>query len=399
VSAAPTPRDAEQKRAARARPVALALGVGGLIAWVIGSVFEPRQAYFSWLAAYGYGVSLSLGAMLTVMVSHATGAKWFLVLRRLAETVAATMPLFVLLFVPLLFGLSELYPWVRMGALEPAARAALGHKSVYLNVPFFVVRAALYLGSWSACGVLLWRWSVLQDAHPRDPGLTWKLRVLSAVALPALGFTITFAAFDWFMSLTPEWVSTIFGVYYFAGSFLAALALVGTLAFGLQQRGYLTDEVAVSHYHALGKLMLTFVIFWAYMAYAQYFIIWIADVPDEVAWYVPRSRGSWGWVSVLIVVGHFALPFLALLSWQFKRRAASLVAVCVWLLAMHYIDVYWLVLPALHVNRLAPSWLDLAALLAVAGCGTAYGCWLAQGRAALPVGDPEIETSLEYMTR
>jgi len=206
-------------------------------------------------------------------------------------------------------------------------------------------------------------------------------KAASAAGLPLAGLGLTFAAFDWLMSLTPAWFSTIYGVYYFAGGFLGALGMVALLAYRGKER-----EAAREQYHSLGKLLLTFVLFWAYVAYSQLLIVWIADLPKEVTWYLPRLRGSWGAVGLVLLGGQFAIPFLLLLFRRFNSQARALGYLGAWLLLMHYLDVYWLVMPVLHPAGVHFGWLDLSAALTVVGLGVAYGSRLsADALAVAPV--------------
>lgn len=374
----------------------LGVGLAGVLLCGVGLVTRPRDAFFSYLAAFAYGLSLALGALILVMIGHVTAARWFVVLRRLAESIAATLPAFALLFLPLLLGLQELYPWVPpLEGVEPAVREKILKKGAYLNVPAFLLRAALYFTVWTLLAELLRRWSARQDLEP-SPELVRRQRALSAGGLVAVALTLSFAAFDWLMALSPEWYSTIFGVYYFAGGFLGALALLAVVAFGSERAGLLSGLVATAHYQVLGKLLLTFVIFWAYIAFSQLLVIWIGNIPVEVSWYLPRTRGSWSALGAGLIAGHFALPFLLLLSREAKTRPAVLAGIGAWLLLMHYLDLYWLVFPARDPGGVRPHWLDLAALAAVLGLALAYGAWQFRGRAPVPVGDPDLEASLRY---
>jgi hypothetical protein len=345
---------------------ALAIGLAGLVLTGLGLLVDPRQAWMSYLAALATGLSLTLGALMLVAVTHLTGARWFDPLRLLALDIAGTLPLFAGLFLLLLPGLGTIYPWMHAPSLPNRA---------YLNVPFFAARAAVYFGIWTTVGALLRRWALERSPDAAlPPGA--RERALSAAALPALGLSLTFAAFDWLMSLAPRWFSTIYGVYWFAGGFLAALALVALLAFLAVRAAPDRGRIATRQWYALGALMLTFVVFWAYIAYCQYLIIWIGDVPAEVAWYLPRVRGSWGALALVLLFGQFVTPLLVLLFHAAKTNSRVLAAVSGWLLVMHYLDVYWLVLPELHPDALHPHWLDLTALGAVGGTATAYGAWL-----------------------
>ena len=198
------------------------------------------------------------------------------------------------------------------------------------------------------------------------------------------------------MSLSPTWVSTIFGVQIFAGGMLGALGLMGVLVGRAAQDGPLAGVVKPDHCSALGKMMFTFVIFWAYVSFAQLLIIWIADVPEEVIWYAPRLEGSWLWVGAAIAIGQFAIPFFLLLSYTRKRRASALVRVGAWLLVIHYLEVLWIVMPQLHPESAAPHWQDAAAAAMVLGLTAAFGSWRARDHAPVAIGDPDLESGLEY---
>jgi hypothetical protein len=358
----------------RAIGIGVVLGAIGLLLFGIGILLQPRQAYFSYLTAYVTGVSLMLGALLMVMISHLTGAAWFAPLRRTAEAIAATGPILAVLFLPLIAGLHLLYPWVPpLTGLAESTRESIQAKQSYLNQPFFLVRAGVYFAVWSAVGLLLRRWSIRRgpERSDRDDRLQ---RALSAGALPAVALTLTFAVFDWVMSLSPEWYSAIYGVYLFAGGFLAALALLAATA-PAAQRARLLGQVPIDTYHSLGKLLLTFVVFWLYIGFSQLLIIWIANVPAEVAWYLPRLRGSWALAAAFLLAGNFLIPFLLLLFRRVKRAPGVLAGIGVWLLAMHYLDVYWLVMPEIDAGGVRLHWLDLATLFGVFGTALAYGAW------------------------
>jgi uncharacterized membrane protein YpjA len=200
------------------------------------------------------------------------------------------------------------------------------------------------------------------------------------------------------MSLEPEWFSTIFGVYYFTGAALGFVAVLTLCSILLQRQGYLRGVVTISHYHALGKLLLVFVIFWGYIAFVQLLLIWIANVPREVEWFILRSHGSWAVGAALLIFGHFGISFFALLSWRVKRRLWSLAAVSAWVVVMHFVDVYWLIMPALHREGLDPHWLDLAALFGIGGVVVAYAVWRFRGTVVAPAGDPRYPASLEFYT-
>lgn len=379
--------------------IAVALGLAGLALSAFGLTVDARQAFFSYLTACLFGLSLALGALIFVMIGHVTQAGWFVVLRRLTETIAASLPLMALLFVPLIFGLEKIYPWVASSpsSLDARSLELIAHRRPYLNVPFFLGRAGLYFAVWIGVGALLRRWSLQEDEAP-DPALSARSRTLAAGAMPPVGLALAFASFDWIMSLTTKFASSIFGVYFFAGAFVAALALVAIVSTLSRRAGLLPPGVSASHDYALGRLLLTFVIFWAYIAFSQLVVIWLADLPEELGWVQTRLAGSWGSVGIFLLLGHLVLPLLLLLSYGLKRRAAALSAVATWLLFAHYVDVYWLVSPVLHETGARPHWLDLTTLLSVLGLGTAFTVWRLRGHALVPRNDPGLAASLRYQS-
>jgi hypothetical protein len=375
-------------------------GVVGLVLVAIGVAVEPRRALAAYVFGYATVFTIVIGALIQVMLSHVTGARWFTVLRRLTLNVTGAIPVLALLAIPFLAGVRVVYPWADPAALPPDARALLLRKAAWLNVPFFVARSVLYLGAWIAVA-----WSLRRAARAQDHALgdtavrvTRRLRTLSSVGLVVVALTLTFAAFDWLMSLEPTWYSTIYGVYVFAGGYLAALALVAVVGY-VASRGIAAEGGAVTseHFGALGQLLLTFVIFWAYIAFAQYLIIWIGDVPHDVSWYVVRSSDSWGVLGLIVGIGQFAIPFVLLLPRNLKRRPRFLAGLGGWLLAMHLLEVYWLVLPAINPAGVSVSWLDVAPLLMIGGFSLAAACWRARREPALPVGDPYLARALRYV--
>ncbi len=383
------------------RRALLAMAAGAVLL-VIGVFVAPAQAAFSYLAAYACLLALALGTLAFLLIVNAMNARWPVAVRRLCEHATATLPLFVPLFVPVALAARTLYPWTSPGDIADAAvRKIVVHRTAWLNLPFFVTRAAIYFAIWTAIAWRLRAWSLRQDRGEAPAALKLRMRVLSAAALPAFGLTLTFAAFDLTMSLTPDWYSSMYGVYFFAGGFIGAIAALTLLALGAE-RHHAADRFAplsTSHTYALGRLMLAFTIFWAYIAYFQFFLIWIANKPHEVTWYLPRMHGSWAAVSVLLVAGHFGLPFLLLLPYGIKRRRRPLRAIAMWILAMHFVDMYWLVLPSLHRDAFTPHFADLGALLFVGGAVVAFGAWLARGHALVPKGDPALAAALAYESR
>ena len=374
----------------------LGVGGGGFLLLALGLLLDPRQALASYLAAYATAVALALGALVLVMISHVLTAHWFLLLRRLAESVAGTLPLLAVLFLPLALDPGALYPWVPpLTRLAPHLRELVQEKHAYLNLPFFYARAAFYLLGWSALALLLRRGSLRQDNHA-DDRLAHRLRALGAFGLVFTAFTLSFAAFDWLMSLSPGWYSTIYGVYFFASGFLGALALLTLLAYLAEQAGVLDHLLAREHYAALGKMLLTFVVFWGYIAFSQILILWIGDIPLEITWLYPRLHTSWAALGIVLLLGLFAGPFLLLLLHDLKRRPRRLATLAAWIVLMVYLDLYWLVMPEIHPGGVAPHWLDVAAIAAVGGACLAFAAWRLRGHLPVPAGDPDFRAAVQY---
>ncbi len=372
----------------------IAATVAGALLLALGYALDPRQAMFSYLAAWTFAVSVAVGALFWIAIAHTTNATWMVVLRRRAEDLTSALPLLAVLFLPVLADLRSLYPWARPESdWDEELRRAVVPKEAYLNGPFFAGRAIFYLASWVVVAELLRRLSRASDDARAGDDVAGKQRAIAAVSLPVLSFTLTFAAFDWLMSLDPTWSSNIFGIYLFGGGFGAAVGLLCFVSFGLT--GSRIREATADLSHAMGRLLLTFVIFWAYIAFSQYLLIWIADLPDEVGWVRLRTTGTWGELAVSIAAVHFFLPFFALLSRDVKRRPRVVAWMGAWLVVAHYLDVYWVVLPELHA-AFRPHWLDLAALLFVGGASVLVSILRARRKPSMPLGDPRLHAGLHY---
>ena len=382
---------------ARLLRASLALAALGVVGLVIGAFLAPQQLFPSYLVAYAYALSVAIGALIFLMIGHAMNAGWPVVLRRLTEAIVGSLPILALLFIPLLFGLHVLYPWTRPEAIsDEAARHLVLAKHAYLNLPSFLVRTVVYLVVWVVVGELLRRWSLQRDADPHA-AVVRRLRAVSAGALPLVALTFSFAGFDWLMSLTPTWFSTMYPVYWFAGGFVAALALLTVLTFTAQRAGLL-PEISLAHYYALGRMLLAFVVFWAYASYFQLLLIWIANRPDEITFYIERVRGPWVFATVVLLVLQFGVPFFALLSYKLKHRPPLLAAVAACIFIAHYLDVHWLVIPQFRPS-LPYHWLDAAALLAVGGACVAFSLARLRGHALVPIHDPALPRAIRYESK
>ena len=325
-----------------------------------------QQALASYLFAYLVVLSVVLGAMLQVMIAHLSGARWFDGLRPMAMRIVAVMPLVATLAVPILVGAHALYPWADLARVPPDVRDVVARKHAWLNMPFFIARSVVYLVVWCAVAELLRR---RKDSDP-------SMRAICAVGVIIVGLTLTFASFDWVMSLEPSWYSTVYGVYVFAGGILASLALMAFLAYRNESQQHLTIDQNLPDSRAsererqkasLGKLMFTFAIFWAYIWFSQYLIIWIGNLPSEVSWYSSRTHTGWVALTIIAVLGQFVLPLLALIGYRSKRRERVLVFTGACILGAHVIDNFWLVMPSVFPTSFHVSWTDFVALALVGG--------------------------------
>ncbi len=371
------------------------VGLGGSLALgLLGSEEARHQLWHSWLVGALFVLSVALGALFFVLVHHSTQAGWSVVVRRIAENVMATLPFLALLFVPLVFfGLHDLFHWTH--ADEVAKDHLLQHKQPYLNETFFLIRTVACFAIWSALALWFGRLSRLQDATG-DHELTRRMRRASPPGLLLFALTVTFFAFDWLMSLDPHWYSTIFGLYFFAGSAVAFFAFLALAVIAGRRAGLLVEAVSAEHRQDIGKLLFGFVVFWAYMAFSQYLLIWYAYLPEETGFFAERLTGSWRTASVALALGHFVVPFFFLLPRAFKRSGMALAAASVWLLAMHLFDLYWLVMPNLHPTGMTPSLLDAAALIGCCGVFLAAFGLALKRQALVPLRDPRLPESLTF---
>jgi hypothetical protein len=372
------------------------IGLLGLAAAAVMATSSPegRTDFFhSYLANFMYFLSLALGGLFFVLISHLTRAGWNVTVRRLAEVVAwAVVPLAVLAVV-ILFGMHDLYEWSHAEVL--AHDELLQKKQAWLDPTFFAIRLAIYFLVWGLLATYFLRQSRKQD-ESGDPSLTTRMERVAAPGMIAYALTVTFAAFDLLMSLTPHWYSTIYGVYYFAGCILGFFAQAPVLIAMLKRRGFLTRLITPEHSHDLGKLMFGFVVFWAYIAFSQYLLIWYGNLPEETVWYSAREQGVWVWISVVLLFGHFILPFLWLMSRYPKRKTATLLVGAVWLLIMHWVDVFYLVMPNARPDGVPFRLMDLACFVGIGGLFLAVVIWRLGRTNLIPVNDPRLDEALSF---
>lgn len=364
-----------------------ALIVGGAASLVSigGGLANPSQFMRSYLVAFIFWLSVALGCFALMTLNHLANGEWGLPIRRILEAAARTLPVLALLFLPIALGARSLYHWARPE--EVAADPLLQHQAAYLNLPFFGARAAFYFALWIAFAWPLVRMSQRQDAGD-NPLLARRMQIVAAPALALYCLTATFASIDWLMSLESHWHSTIYGFLFVIGQAVSAMSFVILAALFLAARRPMSEVFRPVHFHDYGKLLLTFVVLWAYLNVSQLIIIWQGNLPKEVAWYQPRMQGGWRGVSLLLIALHFALPFALLLSRDLKRNAARLAMVAGLLLAVRWLDLYWLAAPAFYPEGPVLHWLDAALPVALGGLWIGWFARELQRRPLLPIGDP-----------
>jgi hypothetical protein len=359
-------------------------------------VGNPEQFFIAYLMAFLFWLGVSLGGMALWMLHNQTGGAWGWVIRRLLEAATRTLPLLALLFLPLLLGLDYLYVWIDPHSIQdPHVRHLVEHKEPYLNVPFFLVRAVAYFAIWLGVAWRLNRWSTELD-RGYDPAVDRRIQVFSGPGLVLLGLTITFAAVDWVMSLTPAWFSSIFGVLVAVGQILPAYALALVAAVWLAQRPPIADRATPEVWTDLGNLLLAFVMIWTYISFAQYLLIWSANLPEEITWYVDRAEGGWPVIAVLLAVFYFALPFVMLLSRDNKRNPRRLAMIAGAVALMGMIHYYWLIVPTFSPRQLYLHWMHLAAFVGVGGLWLAFFFRQLGARSLVPNYAPPLEREVSH---
>jgi hypothetical protein len=396
-------------KAAGVGVVALAAAVG------LGSTYGDGFHHFSlsYLTAYMWVLALALGALFWVTLQNLVNAHWSIVLRRVGEVFAANAPLMALLalpvVVPIFMGHSSIYIWSDHEAVH--ANHHLHHKAPYLNPTFFLVRFVFYFGFWTWLSRYWLKSSLAQDKAKDGRDIMGKMRAVAGPSMIVWALTMTFCAIDLLMSLDPMWFSTIFGVYYLASCVMGINAFMALTAMWLQKRGVLVKSVTTEHFHDLGKMVFAFTVFWAYIGFSQFMLIWYANIPEETGWFKERfaggwTGGSWGTLSAILLFGHFVIPFFGLLSRHIKRRRPTLAFWAIWQLVMIYLDMYWLVMPALHKNVAAIpgnhstplpfSLMDLCCMVGILGVFVAGAAMRAKNLNLMPTNDPRLPKSLAF---
>ncbi|PYX87323.1 MAG: hypothetical protein DMG68_12190 [Acidobacteria bacterium] len=332
---------------------------------LIGAFLQPDQFFRSYVLGFMDWLALPLGCMALLMLIHMTGGTWAQAVRRIFEAATRTIPLMAVLFIPILFGAKRLYVWMRPQEY-PTDKHLQEITRSYLTFGGFIGRAVLYFAVWLVWMYFLNRWSAEQDEPGRAPRSNWRFRALSGPGLILYAFTVTFASIDWIMSMDPSWISTMYGLLFVAGQLLNAICFTVVAAAILIKYKPASDYLKPDYIHDYGKLMLTFVMVWAYFSFSQWLIIWAGNLPDEISWYLRRLHGGWQFVGLVLALFHFAFPFLFLLSRSVKRRIQTLVWLAVWLMVMRFIDLFWIIEPNFY-QQFHVSWLDIVVPVAIGG--------------------------------
>lgn len=378
----------------RIRQRALIAALIGLVLCVIGILKAPDRFFPSYLLAFMFVLGLSLGSLGLLMLQHLTGGDWGIVIRRPLESATRVLAVVAVLFVPIFFGMKYLYtawlnapPAGQEGALSDFQRS-------YLTLNGFRVRAILYFAIWGILVFVFNRWSRAQDANPDDKSVTRRLKMLAGPGIVIYVFVMTFAAIDWVMSLSPHWASTIYGFLFVVGQLISSMSLMIAIVVLLARTGPLSGVLQPRHIHDLGKLLLAFVMLWAYFQFSQLLIIWSGNQPEEITFYYSRLHSQWGVVAVIVVVFHFFVPFFLLLSRDLKRNPALLRGVAIWLIFMRLVDLFWYTRPEFTRTALPTLW-DLAAALALGGLWFFFFTGQLKQLPVLPVGDPKLAEAIE----
>ncbi len=377
----------------RARGRALIVGAVGLAVTAAGYALDPQTFFRSYLIAFLFWLSISVGSLAILMLHHMVGGGWGFVIRRILEAATRTIPLMAVFFLPLLLGLHHLYEWTHEDVV--AADEVLRHKAAYLNIPFFIVRAAIYFSVWIGLSIVLNRRSDEQD-RTGDPGISRRLQLISGPGLVLYGATVTFCSIDWAMSLEPHWFSTMYGLLFLVGQALTTMAFAVVALRALREHEPLKTVVTDKSFHDLGNLMLAFVMLWAYLGFSQYLIVWSGNLPEEIPWYLNRTRHGWQYMALFLVAFHFAVPFAMLLLRSVKQRGRRLAALAGFLLLLRLADLLFIVAPGVdHSAGLNIQWTDVTAPLGMGGIWLWLFATRLKDRALLPVHDPRLAEAFE----
>lgn len=366
-------------------------GTVGLIASLAGYFLNSKQFFFSYLTSFTFFTSIALASLILVMIHHITKSSWGTVIRRIPESFSSSLWIWSLFFIPILLGMSSLYSWTNTEyvANDPIM---LG-KVPYLNTPFFVIRQFIYFAIWGYMGYRLHKVSIEMD-RTNDWGLVHVLRKISAPGILIFALTVAFASFDWLMSLDAHWFSTMFGVYFFAMSFQVLFPIILLMVFWMHRNGILKNTIGKTHIYDLGAWFFGFSVFYAYIAFSQFLLIYYANIPEETLWFYHRLEGSWSFVTYMILIGRFLLPFIVFLNRDLKHNQKLLVAVSIIVIFMHIVELHWIVMPVLSHDGVSLSWLDFATFVGLGGIFMGLFFQQLRKNNLIPVNDPQLAESM-----
>lgn len=372
----------------RIQYLALVVGLLGIVGAVVGYSSHPDQFFQSYLLSYVYWMGLTMGSLGVLMMHHLAGGRWGFSIRRLLEAGTRTLPVMIILFIPVIVGLHTLYEWTHLDVVE--ADPILSKKQGYLNESSFLWRQVFYFALWGVMAFLLNRWSSQQDTtvetHP-----TRRMQRLSGIGILVYALSMTLAAVDWIMSLEPHWFSTIFSAIYILGQMLLTWAFVVIVGAPLSQSAPLNALLTNERLRDLGTFMLAFVMLWTYTSFSQLLITWGANLPEEISWYLTRLKGSWLTVGYLIIGFHFLLPFVLLVSSRIKARIPILVTIALGLMLMRLVDLYWITAPAFDKSGIDIHWLDVALPVGMGGIWVSVFFWHLKRRSLVALNDPRFD--------
>jgi hypothetical protein len=361
-----------------------------VIACIAGYLNDPVQFHRSYIIAFSYVAAAGIGAFFFVMVQYLSGSAWSVTMRRIMENIMVTLPACAILFIPIAFGLKDIYPWA-----DHVANPFAGTKGKYLSENFFVLRTYIYFALWS-----IWIFAIYYQSTKQDTERSARqMNIIARWSAPGLFLAVvvgTLAAYDWLMSLEPHWYSTIFGLYILSGGALTFMSFVTLICMGFRRAGILKNSITLEHYHDLGKWLFALTAFYTYMGFSQYLLIWYANLPEETIWYRHRSVGSWLGISLAMPFIRFLIPFFVMLSRPAKRSMKMIAAFAIWSIIVEYIDLYWVVMPTYFKNGPQISWMDFATLAATLSiCALVFWSRFRKNKLA-PVGDLRFEQSLHF---
>jgi len=367
----------------------------GLLLGAAGFIFDSYRASFAYLVSFLFFLSIVVGSLFLVALEYAANADWSTPFRRIIEFFAASIPLLLIFVIPLLLNTSSLFQWSHADYIN--SDEMLKAKSAYLNTPFFMVRVVVIILIWTVFYFLLTKNSRRQDISGNQV-MTKKNITLSVIFMPVFAITITLVAVDWIMSLESKWFSTIFGVYLFTGVTLAALATLTFTSLKLKENGYLHPAIKEDHFYSLGTLLFAFTAFWGYIAFSQYMLIWYGNLPEETFWFMQRWEGGWKYVSILLILTHFIIPFFSLISYEAKTNLKRLKFISIWILCVHFLDIYWLVMPSMakYDHAYSFSWIDFVYPFIFIGVLIIVFSKMSGKYNLLAVNDPKLERGLNF---